>query len=80
MLGTNPIAIGFPGNQEPPIVIDMATNAVAYGKVEMARRKGNPIPSGWAIQRHRKIAKVSTARAVAPPATNFTLRNGWGLT
>jgi L-2-hydroxycarboxylate dehydrogenase (NAD+) len=49
MLGTNPIAIGFPGKKEPPIVIDMATSAVAYGKVEMTRRKGNPIPSGWAI-------------------------------
>jgi tetratricopeptide (TPR) repeat protein len=47
MLGTNPIAIGFPGKQEPPIVIDMATSAAAYGKVEMARRKGDPIPSGW---------------------------------
>ena len=49
MLGTNPIAIGFPGKQEPPIVIDMATSAAAVGKVEMARRTGNPIPSGWAI-------------------------------
>lgn len=49
MLGTNPIAIGFPGKHEPPIVIDMATSAAAYGKVEMARRTGNPIPSGWAI-------------------------------
>jgi len=49
MLGTNPIAIGFPGKKEPPIVVDMATSAVAYGKVEMARRKCNRIPSGWAI-------------------------------
>jgi len=49
MLGTNPITIGFLGKQEPPIVIDMATSAVAYGKVEIARRKGSPIPSGWAI-------------------------------
>src|SRR5215472_17204807 len=49
MLGTNPIAIGFPGKKEPPIVIDMATSAVAYGKVEMARRTGASIPSGWAI-------------------------------
>jgi len=49
MLGTNPIAVGFPGKQEPPIVIDMATSAAAFGKVEMARRKGSPIPSGWAI-------------------------------
>jgi len=55
MLGTNPIAIGFPGKNEPPIVIDMATSAVAYGKVEIARRKGNPIPSGWAINREGTV-------------------------
>jgi LDH2 family malate/lactate/ureidoglycolate dehydrogenase len=49
MLGTNPIAIAFPGKEEPPIVIDMATCAAAYGKIEMARRKGEPIPIGWGI-------------------------------
>ena len=49
MLGTNPIAIAFPGLEEPPIVIDMATSAVAYGKIEIARRAQKPIPHGWAI-------------------------------
>src|SRR5690348_3989643 len=49
MLGTNPIAIGFPGKEEPAIVIDMATSAVAYGKIEIARRRGQPIPEGWAV-------------------------------
>jgi len=49
MLGTNPIAIAFPGKEEPPIVIDMATSAAAYGKIEMARRSGSPIPAGWVI-------------------------------
>ena len=52
MLGTNPIAIAFPGKEEPHIVIDMATCAAAYGKIEMARRLGTAIPSGWAIDRH----------------------------
>ena len=51
MLGTNPIAIAFPGKKEPPIVIDLATSAAAYGKIEIARRKGEPIPAGWAINR-----------------------------
>ncbi len=51
MLGTNPIAIAFPGREEPAIVIDMATSAVAYGKIEIARRAGKPIPKGWAIDR-----------------------------
>jgi L-2-hydroxycarboxylate dehydrogenase (NAD+) len=48
-LGTNPIAIAFPADKEPPVVIDFATSATAYGKIEIAKRKGSPIPSGWAI-------------------------------
>jgi L-2-hydroxycarboxylate dehydrogenase (NAD+) len=52
MLGTNPIAIAFPGREEPPIVIDMATSAAAYGKIEIAKRAGKPIPAGWAIDRN----------------------------
>jgi LDH2 family malate/lactate/ureidoglycolate dehydrogenase len=51
MLGTNPIAIAFPGLEEPPIVIDFATSAVAYGKIEIALRKGVSIPEGWIIDR-----------------------------
>ena len=51
MLGTNPLAIAFPGLDEPPIVIDMATPAAAFGKVEMAIRTDKPIPDGWAIDR-----------------------------
>jgi L-2-hydroxycarboxylate dehydrogenase (NAD+) len=51
MLGTNPIAIAFPGYKEPPIVIDMATSAVAYGKIEIALRKKEQIPKGWIIDR-----------------------------
>ncbi|MEZ5978376.1 MAG: Ldh family oxidoreductase [Planctomycetota bacterium] len=49
MLGTNPIAIAFPGLEEAPIVIDMASCAAAYGKVEIAKRLGRPIPLGWAV-------------------------------
>ncbi len=49
MLGTNPIAVAFPGKQEPPIVIDVATSAVAFGKIEIARRNGDVIPTGWGI-------------------------------
>jgi L-2-hydroxycarboxylate dehydrogenase (NAD+) len=55
MLGTNPIAIAFPGKQEPPIVIDMATSTVAYGKIEMARRSGKLIPPGWSIDSQGRV-------------------------
>ena len=48
MLGTNPLAIAFPAKREPPVVIDMATSVVAYGKIEMAKHKQQSIPHGWA--------------------------------
>jgi len=51
MLGTNPLAIAFPGHKEPPIVVDMATSAVALGKIEIALRKEQQIPEGWIIDR-----------------------------
>lgn len=55
MLGTNPIAIAFPGLEEPPIVIDLATPAVAYGKIEIALRRGESIPLGWAIDKRGEV-------------------------
>ncbi|HEX9444054.1 MAG TPA: Ldh family oxidoreductase [Candidatus Binatia bacterium] len=52
MLGTNPIAIAFPGFAEPPIVIDMATSAVAYGKIQIALRKKTQVPHGWIVDKN----------------------------
>jgi L-2-hydroxycarboxylate dehydrogenase (NAD+) len=49
MLGTNPIAIAFPGYQESPIVIDLATSSTSYGKIENAIRKSETVPTGWII-------------------------------
>ena len=49
MLGTNPIAIAFPGHEEPPVVVDLATSAVAFGKIEMARRESRDVPEGWLV-------------------------------
>jgi len=54
MLGTNPIAMAFPAGDEPAVVVDMATSAAAYGKIEIARRKAEKMPTGWAIDRDGK--------------------------
>lgn len=56
MLGTNPIAIAFPGAKNPPIVVDLATSTVAYGKIEIAIRRGERIPKGWILDRHGKAS------------------------
>src|SRR5579871_3637142 len=47
-LSTNPMAWGVPTNADP-IVLDMATSASSEGKVRIKRRRGLPIPEGWAL-------------------------------
>ena len=44
--GTNPIAIGFP-TDGMPVILDMATTSIPYGKVALAKTEGKPIPSDW---------------------------------
>jgi len=44
--GTNPIAIGFPTNGIP-VILDMATTSVPYGKLALAQVEGKPIPAEW---------------------------------
>lgn len=55
MLGTNPMAIAFPGGEEPAVVIDVTTSAMAFGKVEHAARKGERIPEGCAVDRDGRM-------------------------
>jgi LDH2 family malate/lactate/ureidoglycolate dehydrogenase len=47
--GTNPIAFGAPVEGDHPFLLDMATTAVAGGKLEIAGRQGKPLPEGWAL-------------------------------
>ena len=51
-LTTNPFSAAVPTGQEQPIVLDMATSVVAAGKLRQAGKKGAPIPSDWALDRH----------------------------
>lgn len=51
LLSTNPIAVGVPAGDEPPIVLDMATTVAAYGKVKTAAQRGETMPEGWMIDR-----------------------------
>jgi len=53
-LGTNPISVAASGVNNDAFVLDMATTAVAVGKLEIAHRKSQPIPQGWALDRDGK--------------------------
>src|SRR5699024_875433 len=45
--GTNPMAFGFPAEENFPIILDMATSQVAYGKILNARERNETIPKNW---------------------------------
>ena len=50
-MSTNPISIGVPMPEGPPLVLDCATSIVAEGKVLVALNGGKPLPDGALIER-----------------------------
>jgi L-2-hydroxycarboxylate dehydrogenase (NAD+) len=46
-LGTNPISIAAPAKQQPPVLFDVATSAVAGNKIGLAARVGSNLLPGW---------------------------------
>ena len=49
LLGTNPLAFGWPRPGRDPYVFDFATSVAARGEIELHRRAGKALPEGWAI-------------------------------
>ena len=50
VVGNNPIAIAVPTEGPIPIVLDMATSEAAMGKIRMAEKAGQAIPTTWAAK------------------------------
>jgi len=47
---TNPVCIAIPGtDRQPPLLLDMATSAIAMGKVRVAKNEGHLVPEGVLI-------------------------------
>jgi len=74
MLGTNPIAVAAPAEDERPFVLDMATSTVPRGKLEVYNRLEKPIPTGWATD-ETGAPTEDTGRVLE----NFRKRAGGGL-
>jgi LDH2 family malate/lactate/ureidoglycolate dehydrogenase len=62
-LGTNPLAAGFPVRGEDPVVVDMATTAVAVGKIMVAQAAKKDLPPGSIVD--------SRGRPTTDPAEFF---------
>jgi L-2-hydroxycarboxylate dehydrogenase (NAD+) len=50
LVGTNPIAVGIPGNPRP-FLLDMATSVSAMGRIITFKHRGEKIPEGWAVDK-----------------------------
>jgi uncharacterized oxidoreductase len=54
-LGTNPISIAVPSDLDAPFYLDMATSAVAAGKIALAAARNEKIPMGWIVGADGKV-------------------------
>ncbi|MBT4940796.1 MAG: Ldh family oxidoreductase, partial [Rhodospirillaceae bacterium] len=48
-VSTNPIAIAVPGQDHPPLLLDMSTSTVGMGKIYQAQDSGQKIPETWGL-------------------------------
>jgi len=70
-LGSNPIAFGAPGAGQPPVIIDMSTTHVAWGKVLVARQEGKSIPPDWGVDaRGRPASDPNEVVGLAPTGSH----------
>jgi LDH2 family malate/lactate/ureidoglycolate dehydrogenase len=49
LMGVSPLACGAPGGKEKPFILDMAPSVAARGKIYKAKRRGEKIPTDWAL-------------------------------
>ncbi len=78
MIGTNPIAFTFPGDDGPAMHADFSTAAVALGKITMAKAAGEAIPLGWAVDRDGQPT-TDPARALEGSLVSAADYKGWAL-
>ena len=80
-LMTNPFCAAIPRRDGPPVVLDMATSAVALGKVRVAHHKGVSVPDGSLID-HEGIPTSDPAVMFTEPRGSlgpFGSHKGYGL-
>ena len=49
LMGVSPLACGAPAGNSKPFILDMAPSIAARGKIYKAKRRGEKIPSNWAL-------------------------------
>jgi uncharacterized oxidoreductase len=79
--GTNPMTVGIPIPNEPPFILDMATSAVAQGKIRVAHNKREKVSPDWLIDDHGNPTPDPKFGVIEPfgALRTFGLHKGYGL-
>lgn len=79
--GTNPMTVGIPIPNEPPFILDMATSAVAQGKIRVAHNKREKVPPEWLIDDKGNPTPDPKFGVIEPfgALRTFGLHKGYGL-
>lgn len=82
-LGTNPLALAVPRATQDPVVLDMATSAIAFNQVKGLRDLGERLPEGVAVDAEGR-ATTDPAEAIDPSSGRgrilpFGGHRGFGL-
>lgn len=52
VIGTNPVGIAIPGKNGDALIADLATSAIAFGKIMVMKDQGKPVPEGVLIDKN----------------------------
>ena len=79
--GTNPVTVGIPIPNEPPFILDMATSAVAQGKIRVAHNKREKVSPDWLIDDQGNPTADPRFGVIEPfgALRTFGLHKGYGL-
>jgi uncharacterized oxidoreductase len=79
--GTNPVCIAIPVPGEPPFLLDMATSAVAQGKVRVAHNKRENVSPEWLLDDRGNPTSDPRYGVIEPfgALRTFGLHKGYGL-
>jgi hydroxycarboxylate dehydrogenase B len=83
--GTNPLCIGIPIEGQNAFVLDMATSAVAQGKMRVAHNLGKQVKAGLLLDEHGRptttpgVVVVPQSNGLLGALTTFGEHKGYGL-
>src|SRR5258706_215913 len=80
-LSANPIAASAPGPGGAPLVLDISTSAIAEGKIQVAKNRGELLPPGCTIDSEGRPARDPVAFYGPPVGALLPMcgHKGYGL-